>query len=247
MSANDELQAHTCEKILQEHGNVANNVANEKVQDLTEAWKKGELEWHKSYYCQNKKGDFCMATLMGTDVLYSKELGATLNFGYWEVLAPVPSYEEWKIASEQLNKNGVWYSERSYKELKKEKRALEVLVGNRDNAIQELREENAKLKEDYNRLGKLLQKMEDSDNAREKFQNGQIEKLKELLKNITDESDIEKQKALLKINKLAGLLKECRKVLELVKYRNAYNISNPTYGAEYLLAKIDEALNVAED
>lgn len=47
-------------------------------------------------------------------------------------------------------------------------------------------EENAELKEDYNRLGKLLQKMEDSDNAREKFQNGQIDKLKELLKECVE-------------------------------------------------------------
>ena len=34
MSANDELQAHTCEKMLQEYGNVSNNVAQQNSQDL---------------------------------------------------------------------------------------------------------------------------------------------------------------------------------------------------------------------
>lgn len=33
MSANDELQAHTCEKMLEFYGDVANNIAQGKVQD----------------------------------------------------------------------------------------------------------------------------------------------------------------------------------------------------------------------
>lgn len=61
--------------------------------NLTEKWKNKELKWHKSYYCKNKKGDITVATLMGDSDLYSKELGGTLNFGYWEVLAPC-DYEE---------------------------------------------------------------------------------------------------------------------------------------------------------
>lgn len=61
---------------------------------LTEDWKDKKLKWHKSYYCKNKKGEIVVATLLGEDELYSKELGGTLNQGYWEVLAPVPSYEE---------------------------------------------------------------------------------------------------------------------------------------------------------
>lgn len=44
MSANDELQAHTCEKMLEFYGNVANNVAQGNLRDLTEQWKKGELD-----------------------------------------------------------------------------------------------------------------------------------------------------------------------------------------------------------
>lgn len=65
--------------------------------DLTEKWKNKKLELHKSYYCQNKKGDVCIATLMNDNTLYSQELGGNLNFEYWEVLAPVPSYDEWQI------------------------------------------------------------------------------------------------------------------------------------------------------
>lgn len=37
-----------------------------------------------------------------------------------KVLAPVPSYDEYKAMQEQLNKEGTWYTEISYKKLKKE-------------------------------------------------------------------------------------------------------------------------------
>lgn len=75
----------------------------EKVMgNLTEKWKNKKLEWHKSYYCKNKKGDVCISTLMGDDTLYSQELGGNLNFEYWEVLAPVPSYQECQQLNERL-------------------------------------------------------------------------------------------------------------------------------------------------
>lgn len=45
-----------------------------------------------------------------------------------EVLGPVPSYDEWKQAKENLDKNGTWYTELSYKLLEKKLEiALEVL------------------------------------------------------------------------------------------------------------------------
>lgn len=37
-----------------------------------------------------------------------------------KVLAPVPPYDEYKAMQEQLNKEGTWYTEISYKKLKKE-------------------------------------------------------------------------------------------------------------------------------
>lgn len=75
------------------------------MSDLTEKWKKGELKWHKSYYCKNKKGEIAIATLMGDDVLYSAELGGTLNFGYWEVLAECDYEELQRLESDSLVKN----------------------------------------------------------------------------------------------------------------------------------------------
>lgn len=63
---------------------------------LTEQWKNKQLELHKSYYCQNKKGDICIATFMNDGALYSQELEGNLNFEYWEILEPVPSYKKWQ-------------------------------------------------------------------------------------------------------------------------------------------------------
>ena len=79
------------------------------------------------------------------------------------------------------------------------------------------------------------------------------QRLKELLKNVTDECDIEKQKALLKINELSGLLKECGRQLEeveLCRYDVAdvdqedwFKISTEQAGiAKKMKTKIDEAL-----
>ena len=49
MSANDELQAHTCEKMLEFYGDVANNVAQGKVQGLQTGYDiLKEYEAHKT-------------------------------------------------------------------------------------------------------------------------------------------------------------------------------------------------------
>lgn len=87
MSANDELQAHTCEKMLEFYGNVANNVAQGNSQDLTEQWKKGELsrdryyiKYRGNYISDNWHGD-CWEDSWSEYVE--------------EVLAPVPSYDNW--------------------------------------------------------------------------------------------------------------------------------------------------------
>lgn len=89
MSANDELQAHTCEKILQECGDVAKNVVQGKVQDLTEQWKKGELEsgW---YYVKGADG---LIGMMSDYALYRVNLEHPDN--EITLLAKVPSYEEY--------------------------------------------------------------------------------------------------------------------------------------------------------
>lgn len=109
---------------------------------LTEQWKNKELEWHKSYYCKNKKGDVCIATIMGDDTLYSQELGGSLNFEYWEVLVPVPSYQEWQ-ASEKYNK----HIEAEIKEKETQRIELMTRLNDVNNENHALEIENAKLKE----------------------------------------------------------------------------------------------------
>jgi len=47
-------------------------------------------------------------------------------------------------------------------------------------------EENENLKKDFKLMKRLLRRMEESDNAREKFQNGRIEKFKKLLKECVE-------------------------------------------------------------
>lgn len=86
MSANDELQAHTCEKMLQEYGNVANNVAQRNSQDLTEQYQKGTLK-NDFYYFDNGKTQYIVEyhNLKGIEGLEGVE-----------VLERVPSYEKWK-------------------------------------------------------------------------------------------------------------------------------------------------------
>lgn len=89
MSANDELQTHTCEKMLEFYGDVANNVAQGKVQDLTEQWKKGELEsgW---YYVKGADG---LIGMMSDYALYRVNLEHPDN--EITLLAKMPSYEEY--------------------------------------------------------------------------------------------------------------------------------------------------------
>lgn len=82
--------------------------------NLTEQWKKGELE-EGNYYIKDKYGNFIIAQYL-PDYDYDHQDGycfegyrwCALGFDYddleqdsvAEVLAPVPSYEEWKSAYE---------------------------------------------------------------------------------------------------------------------------------------------------
>jgi hypothetical protein len=116
MSANDELQAHTCEKMLQEYGNVANNVAQANSQDLTEQWEKGELEIDKNYYLRFADGTEEIQLYVGAFLMRADNEVV-------EVLAPVPSYEEWQQLHkflEEFNALEVAEENQQLKELLKE-------------------------------------------------------------------------------------------------------------------------------
>lgn len=84
-------------EMLQKTENVAKNVANENSQDLTEQWKKGELP-SGYYYVKNEFGN-----IFPSD--YSEDydcINDTVIKDFFtevseikQVLAPVPSYDEW--------------------------------------------------------------------------------------------------------------------------------------------------------
>lgn len=129
-----------------------------KKVSLTEQWKKGELEqgYYYTRYTPSVGKPFVEIELRS----YLLDLAKIRDADTVEVLAPVPSYEQWqqmKAFCEEFN-------------------ALNVA------------EEN--------------------------------QRLKELLKNVTDECDIEKQKALLKINELSGLLKEWMHFYPIILYEH---------------------------
>ena len=79
---------------------------------LTEQWRDGTLP-DGFYYMQDYTGRYHYRYLLGV------KPDADFVKCFKEVLAPVPSYDEWKQAKENLEKNGTWYTERSYKLLEK--------------------------------------------------------------------------------------------------------------------------------
>ena len=124
---------------------------------LTEQLKNKQLEWHKSYYCQNKKGDVCIAIFMNDGALYSQELGGNLNFDYWEVIAPVPSYQEY-LESES---HCAVYSEVN-KWLKEENQQLKELLRECHSGFRKLPIYNLVGEDEAREVNKLLNKI---DNA----------------------------------------------------------------------------------
>ena len=101
---------------------------NTKNEQLTEQWKKGELPlgWYYVKYKNDKIevaenikwfdcGGWC-----DNRFLHSKNISG--------VIAPVPSYDEWKAAQEQLHKEGIWYTEISHKKVLKENAQLKELL-----------------------------------------------------------------------------------------------------------------------
>lgn len=84
-------------EMLQKSENVAENVANKNSQDLTEQWKKGELEKCKDYYV--KYGDYEMSLTLDGDndfIFYGRPIKP-------KVLAPVPNFEELQNMNEAVN------------------------------------------------------------------------------------------------------------------------------------------------
>lgn len=121
---------------------------------LTEQWREGTLP-DGFYYiktrwlgCDNK-----WHYNKEQDIDYLDSGGdwcGVANDSVVEIIGGVPSYDEWKQAKENLDKNGTWYTERSHKELLKQierlqeqKRKVIALIkdGRFVEALQELENE----------------------------------------------------------------------------------------------------------
>lgn len=68
----------------------------ERDNNLTEQFDNDEIT-KGNYYCKSKlDGHECIAGFVSNKGLFDCNYNGTLNKGYWEVLAPVPSYEEYE-------------------------------------------------------------------------------------------------------------------------------------------------------
>ena len=98
-------------------------------EELTKDLKEGKLK--SGLYWVKFKGKIVIAecTVFG-DVSRPFEIETKTDFmiKISKVLAPVPTYDEYKAMQEQLNKEGTWYTEISYKTIKKENNQLRDLL-----------------------------------------------------------------------------------------------------------------------
>lgn len=62
---------------------------------LTEQWKDGELHFGKTYWCSDDEGNVAKLVLVNNDRFYEWTLGTEVTKDVKEVLAPVPSYDEY--------------------------------------------------------------------------------------------------------------------------------------------------------
>ena len=99
--------------------------------DLTDKWKKGELETNKYYYVRDIS--YILPAKLGR---YDNQLyfsGNEVGYGYeenreLEVLAPVPSYEEWQAKLEENAQLKKWCEEFNALEAAKENAQLKELL-----------------------------------------------------------------------------------------------------------------------
>ena len=110
---------------------------------LTEKWDKGELP-EGDYYIKRRNGDFLYDNIDTSGVWRN-----SIDEDILEVLAPVPSYEEWQ-ASEKYNKH-LEEVIKTYE--RKDKQATETSI-----AYNELAKENEELKEILERHKKAIAK-----------------------------------------------------------------------------------------
>lgn len=72
------------------------------IESLTEQWKNGELEWDREYYVDLENNGIVKQLYLDKDGCFVDGIidYSLKNKPYMEVLAPVPSYEEWQELKE---------------------------------------------------------------------------------------------------------------------------------------------------
>jgi len=172
------------------------------MNNLTEQWKKGELPDGK-YYCKTGNGVEILRTWRGLnnyvnlENMYNEVFIRSMDD--CEVLAPVPSYEEY-----QANQKWLKSLEEKIKIYeRKDKQATETSI-----AYEKLLEENAKLNEQINHLSKTQ--------ARQFRDNQNLQVKAEHAKDVVN-IDTARQ-----IKQLKELLKECRRYIDIWGYEDTH-------------------------
>lgn len=75
-------------------------------EELTEDWKAGKLDWNKFYYIKLTSGEICIDYAHGAYFIKGKPQEITMDYttnnDVKQILAPVPTYDEYKAIQEEL-------------------------------------------------------------------------------------------------------------------------------------------------
>lgn len=75
-------------------------------EELTEEWKAGKLDWNKFYYIKLTSGEICIDYAHGAYFIKGKPQEITMDYttnnDVKQILAPVPTYNEYKAMQDQI-------------------------------------------------------------------------------------------------------------------------------------------------
>lgn len=116
-------------------------------EELTADWKAGKLDWNKFYYIKLTSGEICIDYAHGAYFIKGKPQEITMDYttnnDVKQILAPVPTYDEYKAMQEELAEHRHYCC------------CMENEVMRLDKA--KLEEEIAKLKEKIKKKEELIQ------------------------------------------------------------------------------------------
>jgi len=98
---------------------------------LTEQWREGKLIFGKTYWCSDDEGNVAKLVLVNNNRFYEWTLGTEVTKDVKEVLAPVPSYEEYEdILQQNVNQESAieTYIEENKRLQEQIKEANEIII-----------------------------------------------------------------------------------------------------------------------